>query len=63
MIIKLSLTQERVKYVIDQMGNDVKVGEVEADGMIELEFDINRSYDLLRLFHAGIECGFNHYKS
>lgn len=62
MIIKLGLLQERVEYIVAQMGNKVKVGEPSNEGFVELEFEINDGWEALQIFHAGFECGYDYRK-
>lgn len=62
MTVKLSLLQERVEYIVAEFGDNVKVGEPNERGFVELEFNNPDSTDLVNMFHAGFQCGFEYMK-
>lgn len=64
MTMKLNLLEERAKYFVEEFGNfkKVKVGELDDNGFVSLEFDITSEWDVLQVFHAGFNAGFYYYK-
>ena len=63
MIIKLNLLEERVKFVVAELGGKVKVSEPNSEGFVELEFEIVDAWEVLQIFHAGFHCGWEAHKS
>jgi hypothetical protein len=62
MIMKLSLLEERAEYFVTEFGDKVKVGEPDEQGFVKLEFEVNGEWEMLKVFHAGFECGFSYHK-
>jgi hypothetical protein len=59
MTYKLSISPDRVKYILREMGDDrVKIIR-EGDHFTLLEITISDGFDALNLFHAGIMSGLN----
>lgn len=55
MTYKLFLVEERASSLLEGMLSDkVKVITTDNSGMTELEVTIEDSFDLLKVFHAGI---------
>ena len=55
---RIFLYNERVPFLVDEMiAGKVKVVEVDDDGMTTVDVTIEDSFDLLKVFHAGIEAG------
>ena len=52
------LCEERVPFLVNEMAfSKVKVGETDDSGMTTVEITIDDAFDLLKVFHAGIEAG------
>jgi hypothetical protein len=62
MIIKLNLLEERVKFVVAELGSKVKTSEPNSEGFVELEFEIVDAWEVLQIFHAGFHCGWEAHK-
>jgi hypothetical protein len=58
MIFLLPISHDRVKYLIKELGDNVKIIR-EGDETTILEVTINNDMDALSLFHAGIYSGLN----
>jgi hypothetical protein len=59
MTYKLSISPERVKYILREMGDDrVKIIR-EGDHFTQVEITIRNGFDALSLFHAGVMSGLN----
>jgi hypothetical protein len=55
---RIFLYNERVPFLVDEMvAGKVKVVEVDDDGMTTVDVTIEDSFDLLKVFHAGISAG------
>jgi hypothetical protein len=55
MTYKLFLSEDRVPFLLEEMLDDkVKVGETGRSGITELDVTIDDSFDLLKVFHAGM---------
>ena len=55
MTYKLFLCEDRVPFLLEEMLDDkVKVGETGRLGITELDVTIDDSFDLLKVFHAGM---------
>jgi hypothetical protein len=55
---RIFLFKERVDFLLDEMvAGKVKVVEVDDNGMTTVEITIEDSFDLLKVFHAGISAG------
>jgi hypothetical protein len=59
MTYKFSITAERVPYLVEELKEKIVVGEAK-DERIEVEITIEDNIDVLRTFHAGINCGMRH---
>jgi len=58
MTYKLFLCKDRVPFLLNEMLDDkVKVVETSRAGMTELDVIIEDSFDLLKVFHAGMAVG------
>ncbi len=58
MTYKLFLCEDRVPFLLNEMLDDkVKVGETNRSGITELDVVIDDSFDLLKVFHAGMSVG------
>jgi len=62
MNIKLNLLEERVKFVVAELGGKVKTSEPNSEGFVELEFEIVDAWEVLQIFHAGFHCGWEAHK-
>jgi hypothetical protein len=61
MAYKLSISPERIKYILREMGDDrVKIIR-EGDHFTQVEITINDGFDALNLFHAGVMSGLNSF--
>jgi hypothetical protein len=58
MIYKLAISNDRVKYLVKELGNNIKVIR-EGDNTTILEVTVNSDMDALCLFHAGVYSGLN----
>jgi hypothetical protein len=58
MIYKLAISNDRVKYLVKELGNNIKVIR-EGDHTTILEVTVNSDMDALCLFHAGVYSGLN----
>ena len=58
MIFTLAISNDRVKYLIRELGGNVKVIRV-GDETTILDITIDNDLDALSLFHAGIYSGLN----
>jgi hypothetical protein len=55
---RIFLCEERVPFLVNEMlDSKVKVGETDDNGMTTVDVTIEDSFDLLKVFHAGIEAG------
>jgi hypothetical protein len=55
---RIFLCEERVPFLVNEMvAGKVKVIETDDNGMTTLDVTIEDSFDLLKVFHAGIEAG------
>lgn len=58
MTVKLSMLEERIKFIVDEMKeSNLKIGEKGEDGFVPMEITIDNAFDVLNLFHAGVRCG------
>ena len=63
MTFKIFLCEERVPFLLKEMFKDkVKVLETDSKGVTEVEITIEDSFDVLHLFHAGVEAGAESFK-
>jgi hypothetical protein len=60
MIYKLAISNDRVKYLVKELGNNIKVIR-EGDETTILEVTVNSDMDALCLFHAGVYSGLNSF--
>ena len=55
MTYKLFLSKDRVPFLLEEMLDDkVKVGKTDSGGITELDVTVDDSFDLLKVFHAGM---------
>jgi len=55
---RIFLCEERVPFLVNEMlDSKVKVGETDDNGMTTVDITIEDAFDLLKVFHAGIEAG------
>lgn len=60
---RIFLCEDRVPFLLNEMIKDkVKILETDPDGMTEVEIIIEDSFDVLRIFHAGVEAGAESFK-
>jgi hypothetical protein len=58
MTYRIFLFEERVAFLLDEMPHGrVKVIETDDNGISTVEITIEDGFDLLKVFHAGINCG------
>lgn len=58
MTYRIFLLEERIPSLLDQMPKGkVIVGETDNTGMTTVDIIIDDSFDLLRVFHAGVMAG------
>jgi hypothetical protein len=62
MNIKLNLLEERASFVKEQFGDKVKASEPNSEGFVELEFEVVDEWEVLNIFHAGFQCGWEAHK-
>ena len=62
MIIKLHLLGERASYVKEIFGDRAKASEPNSEGFVELEFEVIDSWEVLQVFYAGFQCGWEAHK-
>ena len=58
MIFTLAVSNNRVKHLVKELGDNVKIIRV-GDETTILDVTINNDMDALSLFHAGIYSGLN----
>ena len=58
MIFTLAISNDRVKHLVKELGDNVKVIRV-GDETTILDVTINSDMDALCLFHAGVYAGLN----
>ena len=58
MIYKLAISNDRVKYLVKELGDNIKIIRV-GDETTILDVTINSDMDALSLFHAGVYSGLN----
>jgi hypothetical protein len=58
MIFTLAVSNNRVKHLVKELGDNVKIIRV-GDETTILEVTINTDMDALSLFHAGVYSGLN----
>mgnify|MGYP000084319975 CR=1 FL=1 len=58
MIFTLAISNNRVKHLVKELGDNVKIIRV-GDETTILEVTINTDMDALSLFHAGVYSGLN----
>ena len=58
MIFHLPISNDRVKYLVKELGDNVKIIRV-GDNTTLLGITINSDMDALSLFHAGVYSGLN----
>lgn len=58
MIFTLPISNDRVKYLVKELGDNVKIIRV-GDNTTLLEITINTDMEALSLFHAGVYSGLN----
>lgn len=54
---EIILYKNRMKHLQEQLGDKVKIVKELEDDMMKLEIEIDSSYDILSLFHAGVRAG------
>jgi hypothetical protein len=55
---RIFLVEDRVPFLVNEMlAGKVKVVETDDNKMTTLDVTIEDSFDLLKVFHAGIEAG------
>jgi hypothetical protein len=55
---RIFLCEDRVPFLMDEMPyGKVKVVETDSNKMVTVDITIDDSFDLLKVFHAGIEAG------
>ena len=58
MTYRVFLLEDRIPFLLEQMPEGkVVVGEKDDTGMVPVDITIDDSFDLLRVFHAGIRAG------
>ena len=58
MIFTLAISNNRVKHLVKELGDNIKIIRV-GDETTILEVTINTDMDALSLFHAGVYSGLN----
>jgi hypothetical protein len=58
MIFTLAISNDRVKHLVKELGDNVKIIRV-GDETTILDVTINSDMDALSLFHAGVYSGLN----
>jgi hypothetical protein len=58
MIFTLAISNNRVKHLVKELGDNIKIIRV-GDETTILDVTINNDMDALSLFHAGIYSGLN----
>ena len=55
---RVFLLEDRIPFLLEQMPEGkVVVGEKDDTGMTPVDITIDDSFDLLRVFHAGVRAG------
>jgi len=62
MTFKIFLCENRVSFLVEQMKEKIKVFETDNDGMTTVEITIDNDFDVLHIFHAGVEAGAESFK-
>jgi hypothetical protein len=58
MTYRIFLLEDRISFLLEEMPEGkVKVGETDNTGMTEVKITIDDSFDLLKVFHAGVRVG------
>jgi hypothetical protein len=58
MTYRIFLCEDRVPFLMDEMPHGkVKVVETDSNKMVTVDVTIDDSFDLLKVFHAGVDCG------
>jgi hypothetical protein len=56
MTYKISLKESRAQLVVKELNNGTKItSEPDNDGWVVLEVEIDHAFDILSLYHAGME--------
>ena len=56
MTYRICLKEQRAQVVVKEMNNGTKiVGEPDNEGWVTLEVEIDGTFDVLALYHAGME--------
>ena len=58
----LWISDNRVEYIIKEMGGQAQIISTEPDGTKVIEITIESRIDLLNLFHAGIHFGMSRFR-
>lgn len=63
MTYTIFLLEERIPSLLEEMPEGkVKVGEIDSNKMATVDITIDDSFDLLKVFHAGISAGEKPYQ-
>ena len=54
---RIFLVEDRVSFLVKALGDKVGVGETDDSGMVTVDVVIESAFDLLQIFHAGVEVG------
>jgi len=59
MKVELFISKDRVSYIVEKLGVDrVVVTKLDDGGNQDMvSFELDGSVDVLRMFHAGVQCG------
>ena len=59
MKVELFISKDRVSYIVEKLGVDrVVVTKLDDGGDQDMvSFELDGSVDVLRMFHAGVQCG------
>ena len=62
MTFKIFLCEGRIPFLVNEMKEKIKVFETGNDRMTTVEITIDNDFDVLHLFHAGVEAGAESFK-
>ena len=66
MTVKLAFLEERFPYLVEELGDNVKVIstiQTEDRTFVNVEVTINNNTDVLNVFHAGVNAGVAQFTS
>ena len=59
---RIFLVEDRVPFLVKALGDKVGVVETDENGLVTVDVVIESAFDLLQVFHAGVEVGMERVK-